>query len=100
MLAVYLTAYVNPGNQFTSGFIQHQILRLTEYAELEGSHEDRCIQFLVLCRTPQESYHEPEITVQTLLDLCQAGAVTTGEPVQCPTNLWVNNFPDINPNPP
>lgn len=70
MSAIYQTAYVFPGNQF--GFIQDQIQRLTEYAELEGSHKGHCIKLLVLCRSPQESHHEPQIIVQMLLDLHQA----------------------------
>lgn len=28
---------------FTTGFIQDQTHRLTQYAESEGSHEDHCI---------------------------------------------------------
>ena len=49
--------------------------KIIEYAELEGTHKDHQVQLLVSFRTLQESHHVPKSIVETLLELCQAGAV-------------------------
>lgn len=66
----------------------------SEYAELERSHEDHCVQLLALQRIPQQSHPVPESNVQTLLYLRQAGGCDPipGELLQCQTTLWVKNL--------
>lgn len=45
--------------------------RTTEPAELEETHSDHRVQFLVLRRAPQQSHPVPESTVQMFLELRQ-----------------------------
>lgn len=50
---------------------------IIEYAELEGIYQDHQVKLLVLHKMSQESHHVCGSIVQTLLELCQANAVTT-----------------------
>ncbi|RMB90805.1 hypothetical protein DUI87_32798 [Hirundo rustica rustica] len=71
---------------------------ITEYAELEGAHQDHQLPLLVLHRTSQESHHVPKATVQMLHDHCDQ---FPGESAPVPDHsLDVKPFPSIQPKPP
>lgn len=78
--------------------------RITEYPELEGTHEDHPVQPLALHRhpnNPNPTLYIPGSAVPSLSELCQAGAVTIpwGAFSSAPPPPGEESFPDIHPNP-
>lgn len=69
-------------------FLFH-VNRITKSAELEGTKRIIMPNFWL-----QKSHHAPETIVQTLLELCKAGAATgsLGNMFECPVTLWVKNL--------
>lgn len=77
--------------------LQKEYHGIIEYSDLEKTQKGYQVQILALHRTAQESHHVPENIVQMLLEVWQAGAVTTsmGGLFQCLITLWVKNLSNL-----